>query len=228
MASFDFKKASAILCRSGWLSRMPEAFRVEVLRHAKLFEFARSKVIYRAGDPMGGIYGLVAGIVAVNTSPPDAAPQLIHIGAPGFWTGEGSFLARQPRRIELRAISAATLMHLPLHAMDRMEANDSNAVRCFAQIMMANVDVLIRIVHDLQHPDTGRRIAAVLTRACCASDGKVLLTQSELGAMANASRKQVNAALHRFAEAGWASSTYRAIAVTDADGLRRFAAGEPD
>jgi CRP-like cAMP-binding protein len=182
-------------------------------------------LIYHFGDAAGGIYGLVAGTIAVNTAPPTAAPQLVHIGAPGFWTGEGSFLTRQPRRVELRAITVATMMHLPLSAMDRMEAYP-NAVRYFAQIVMLNVDILIRIVHDLQYPDTARRIASVLNRAGWIGERPIPLTQTELGAMANASRKQVNAVLQRFEQAGWVSNTYRAITITNAEELSRFAAGE--
>jgi CRP/FNR family cyclic AMP-dependent transcriptional regulator len=178
------------------------------------------------GEKPGGIYGLVSGTVAVNTSPPAATPRLIHIGAPGFWTGEGSFLTRQPRRIEMQAITAATMMHLPLHSMDQMEARDPRVVRNFAQILMINVDILIRIVHDLQQPDTARRIAAVLNRAGWIGDRPIPLTQAELGAMANASRKQVNAVLQRFAKEGWISNTYRNIGVLDSESLRRFATGD--
>ena len=44
--------------------------------------------------------------------------------------------------------------------------------------------------------------------------------------MANVSRKQVNAALRRFSEAGWLTNTYRSITITDAKALRRFAEGD--
>jgi CRP-like cAMP-binding protein len=55
---------------------------------------------------------------------------------------------------------------------------------------------------------------------------RIPLTQSEIGLMANASRKQVNAALARFAEAGWVKTDYRSIVIRDVGKLRRFARGE--
>ncbi|MGO4841964.1 Crp/Fnr family transcriptional regulator, partial [Rhizobiaceae sp. 2RAB30] len=70
-------------------------------------------------------------------------------------------------------------------------------MRNFSHILMASVDVLIRIVHDLQIPDASRRIASVLQRATWIGERPIPLTQSEIGVMANASRKQVNAALAR-------------------------------
>jgi CRP/FNR family cyclic AMP-dependent transcriptional regulator len=44
--------------------------------------------------------------------------------------------------------------------------------------------------------------------------------------MANASRQQVNAALQRFEKAGWLTSAYRSIAITNVEALRRFAEGD--
>jgi CRP-like cAMP-binding protein len=224
METISREKAEEILSGAGWLPLVPEHFRAEVLRRAMLKQYASGEATYHFGDPIGGIYGLVAGTVAINTSPSTAAPRLIHIGSPGFWTGEGSFLTRQPRRIEMRALVPTTMMHLPLDAMDQMAMHDPNAVRYFALILMVNVDTLIRIVHDLQHADAAQRIAAVLHRATWGVERPVPLSQAELGVMANASRKRVNAVLQRFANAGWITNTYRAITVLDADALSRFAA----
>lgn len=226
MEPHDRAKAEAVLCGAGWLSLQPEPFRAEALRRAALVDFSPGDKIFHFGASPGGIFGLVSGTLAVNTSPPTATPRLIHIGAPGFWTGEGSFLTRQPRRVELQAITETRMMHLPLHAMDQMEADDPRTLRCFAQILMLNVDILIRIVHDLQQPDTGRRIASVLIRVGSTGGKPVPLSQTMLGAMANASRKQVNAVLQQFAKAGWISNAYRAITVLEPERLRLFAAGE--
>jgi CRP/FNR family cyclic AMP-dependent transcriptional regulator len=52
------------------------------------------------------------------------------------------------------------------------------------------------------------------------------LTQSDLGILANASRKQVNAAVNSFATAGWVTSTYWSITVANPEALRKFSDGE--
>lgn len=219
----DKAKAEQIVSSSGWLLHQPEAFRAEVLRRSILLKFAPDEAVYRVGDELGGIYGLVSGTVAIRIAPSMAMPLLVHLGVPGMWTGEGCFISRQLRRLEMRAVDEVWMLHLPLDAMDQIAAKMTEATLCFSNILMMSVDVLIRIIHDLQKPDAARRIASVLQRSGRIGDQPIRLSQVELGAMANASRKQVNAALKRFAEKGWVSHTYRSIKITDADALRHFA-----
>lgn len=213
--------AEAILRENGWLSREPEAFADEVLRRSILLRYAPNEVIYHFGDDLGGIYGLVSGVVAVNTAPQVDAPQLVHMGVPGSWTGEDSYLIRQPRRLELRALTELWVMHLSLDQMTQMTAADPSVSRRFCQNLLHGVDVLIRIIHDLQKPDPDRRIASVLQRMTWSSK-QVLLTQAEVGTMASASRRQVNAALKRFAAKGWLTTRYGSITILNAEALRRF------
>ncbi|WIG52153.1 MAG: hypothetical protein OJF48_003070 [Afipia sp.] len=215
--------AESILRQNGWLSYQPEAFRSEVLRRSVLLHFSPGEVIYHFGDDLGGIYGLVSGVVTVNTAPQDEAPRLIHMGVPGAWTGEDSYLIRQPRRLELRALVETWSMHLPLAQMDQMTSADPSVIRNFCQNLMHGVDVLIRVIHDLREPDPDRRIASVLQRMTWSSE-QVLLTQTEVGTMASVSRRQVNAALKRFAENGWVNTSYGSITVLNAEKLQRFAA----
>lgn len=222
--SLKRETAETILRQNGWLSGQTEAFQSEVLRRSVLLHFEPGEVIYHFGDDLGGIYGLVYGAVAVNTAPPDHGPRLIHLGAVGAWTGEDSFLTRKPRRLELRALTQAWLMHLPLEQMDQMASADPMVVRNFCQDLMDGVDVLIRIIHDLQKPDPDRRIASVLQRMTWNGEQPIPLAQTDIGTMACASRRQVNAALKRFAENGWVKTNYRSISVLNADKLRRFAA----
>jgi CRP-like cAMP-binding protein len=148
---------------------------------------------------------------------------LINIGALGAWTGEGCFLTRQPRRIELRALVETWLMHLPLEQMDQMASADPMVAHNFGQIIMSSVDVLIRVINDLQKVDPDRRIASVLERATSIEKRPLPLTQTEIGTMARASRRQVNAALKRFTENGWLKTSYRSITILNAEKLRLFA-----
>lgn len=220
--------AERIVCGAGWLPTTRPEFRAELLRHARLQHFAPGDVIFRFGDALGGIYGLVAGALRINTAPPDALPRLIHLGMPGAWTGEGCFLTGQPRRAEMQALGEAWLMHLPLQSMEQIAAADARAVRAFGSIAVQSVQVLIRIVHDLQTRDASRRIASVLQRAAWVGELPIALSQTEIGIMANASRRQVSAAMKRFAEAGWIAATYRSITVVRPQALREYAGQDGD
>lgn len=216
-------KAEKIVSAAGWLTQVPEAFRAEVLRWSILQHFAAGETIIRLGEPAGGIYGLVTGTVSVNIAPAGSSPRLIHLGAPGHWTGEACFLTRMPRRGDVRAAVPTSMFHLPLGVMDQMAAADPAVFHYFSLILMMSVETLIRVIHDLQKPEAARRIASVLQRGTWIGDEPIPLSQTEIGVMANASRKQVNAALKRFAEAGWVANTYRSVTIRDAKALRRFA-----
>lgn len=219
-------RARNILAHVGWLSEQPEAFKAEVFRRSILMRFAPGDVIYRLGDPLGGVYGLVAGAVSVSTGPPVATPLLLHVQTPGSWIGEACFLVREPRRVELAVTVEAWLMHLPLEAMDQIARDDPLTVRRFTKMLMYNVDILIRAFYDLQNPDHDQRVALALLRVVSKPGSLVPLSQAELGVMSNAQRQQVNAALRQFAAKGWVKKGYRSVTVEDVAGLRRFAEKE--
>lgn len=226
MAQVSRAVAERIMNDTGWLPRVPEGFRAEVLRRSILMHFSAGEVIYRVGDPPGGLYGLVSGTIGINMADAGALPRLVMLGIPGHWTGEGGFLTRTPRRIDLRAVVETNVFHLPLDVLDQMAARDPDVVHHIATLLVVSVEFLMRMVHDLQVPEVDRRIASVLHRTSWIGEVPIPLSQAELGVMANASRKQVNAALKRFTEAGWLQHSYRTITVTDVSALRRFAEGD--
>lgn len=209
-----------------WLTQVPEGFRAEVLRRSILMRFEPGEIIYHLGDPLGGLYGLVSGTMAVNLAATGALPRLVMLGIPGQWTGEGCFFTRRPRRIELRAVVETTMLHLPLDVLDQMAARDPEVMHHMVTLLMVSAEFLMRMVHDLQMPEAERRIASVLHRTSWIGDVPIPLTQTELGVMANSSPKQVNAVLKRFAEAGWLEHSYRTIRITDMAALRRLADGD--
>lgn len=216
-------RACDILSSNGWLSRQPDDFQAEVFKRAVPVKYSAGEVIYRLGDPLGGIYGIVTGAVIVSVAPPSATPHLLHVLTPGGWVGEGPFLSREPRRIGLRAAIDTSAAYLPLDAMDQMAGRDPMATRRFTQIMMMNLDIVLRAFYDLQEPDEYRRIARALRRVATPENTPIPLAQAALGMLSNASRKTVNVALQRFAEAGWVTTAYRSITVTNLKGLTRFA-----
>lgn len=221
-------EAERIVSERGWLPQLPPDLRAEVLQRSVLRGFAAGEPVYHLGGPPGGIYGLVSGTVSISIAPAGTTPRLVLLGVPGHWTGEACFLTRQPRRAEVRAVVDTTMLHLPLEAMDQMAAAHPEASQHFAMILMMSVEFLLRVIHDLQKPEADRRIASVLQRSTWIGDVPIPLAQSELAVMANVSRKQVNGALKRFAEAGWLQRSYRAITIRDVEALRRLADGDGD
>lgn len=221
-------EATQIMRSRGWLPLLPEAAQLDILQRSTIQHFVPGEAIFRLGDPAGGVYGLVTGTVSVSLAPSGASPRLILAGIPGHWTGEACFLTRQPRRGELRAVTDITMLHLPLSAMDQIAKQDPAMTRHVALMLMMNVEFLFQVIHDLQKPEADRRIASVLHRKTWTGEDPIPLTQSDIGVMANASRKQVNAAIKRFSDVGWLSNTYRSITIIDPEALRNFAERDVD
>ncbi len=215
-------EADLIVKANGWLSVQPPEIQNHVLGRSLMLRFDAGAVVYRMGDDPGGIYGLVSGSLTINCAPPDRTPQLLHIGYPGGWTGEGCFISRQPRRLDLRAHAESWLLHLPLDQMDQLADADPRFTISFAQILMGTVDTLVRIVSDLQHQAPARRIAAVIERGACPVTGTLPLTQAEIGKMSCTSRRQVNAVLKQFSTRGWISTAYGGLRIVQPRALRAY------
>ena len=217
------QRAKKIICQRGWLSRMSSEFRCRLLQDAEFLKFRAGKTLFHPGDPVGGIYGLVSGVVTVKTSPSGLPPRLIHIAVPGGWTGEDSFLTGEPRRIELTAYSEIQVIHVPLPVMEDIVSADPQAFRAFPTISVMSADSLIRIVHDLQKRDVSSRIASALHRMAWSTDTPITVSQDNLSIITNTSRKQVNVTIQRFIENGWVETRYRAITVKNPEALLQFA-----
>jgi len=221
-------RARDILSSIGWLSRQPEAFQEEIFRRSVPVRYAAGEIIYRLGDPLGGIYGCVSGAVIASIAPGRSIPHILHVLTPGGWTGEACFLSREPRRIELRAALDTQAVYLPLDAMDQMAARDPQLLRNFVQMLMMNLDIVIRSTYDLQDPDEQRRIARALRRVMTLENMPIPLAQAALGILANTSRKTVNAALQRFEKSGWVKRGYRSITITNMKRLTQYAESASD
>jgi CRP/FNR family cyclic AMP-dependent transcriptional regulator len=142
--------------------------------------------------------------------------------------GAGDVVYRLGDPIELRSVLDTQVAYLPLDAMDQMAARDPSAMRNFVQILMMNLDIVLRAFHDLQDSDEHRRVARALRRIAAVEHAPIPLAQAALGLLANVSRKTVNAALQRFAKAGWIRKAYRSVTITDMQGLTGFAENTAD
>src|SRR5271165_3020095 len=113
----NLEQAHAIVARQGWLSYAPPRFRQKVLDRCLLEAFSAGATIYSVGDPPGGMYGLVAGKLAISIAPGERGPYIGHFAQPGTWFGEAAAFTEQPRRIGLSVTRETGVLHLPLYAI---------------------------------------------------------------------------------------------------------------
>ncbi|WP_165838942.1 Crp/Fnr family transcriptional regulator [Roseicella frigidaeris] len=222
--------AERILLGKGWLATQTPDFRAALLAGTDLVQFDKGDFVFHAGDPPGGIYGVVAGSLAVYVMTPRSGPDLSHILHPGCWCGEGSALGAPRQILTVCAMEAAIALHLPADAARQLVRSSAEAAWRVGALGQVALQAAYANISDLLIRRVDRRVGAVLLRVTgalaeevLAPTGDIRLTQGQLGQMANASRDLVNRTLAEFEAAGWVRLGYNRIAILDPIALADFA-----
>ena len=221
-------QAHAIVGRQGWLSFPPRPFRENVLDRCLFESFSAGATIYSVGDPPGGMYGLVAGKLAISIAPGERGPYVGHFAQPGTWFGEAAAFTEQARRIGLSATRETEVLHLPLHAIREIVAADPGTWRWFGLASIAHIDTAIGSSDDLLIRDHVKRFIAVLLRLggcryATPAGGETIeidVNQEDLAAMTNLARSTVGAILRQLQADGHIEVGYRNLRVVNPDALR--------
>jgi CRP-like cAMP-binding protein len=216
-----------IVLRQGWLSQTPPAFQSKVLERCRAQNYTSGAPVYCIGDPPGGMYGMVAGGVAISVSPQLEGPYVAHFAAPGTWLGEAAAISGQPRRVGLIATRDTVLLHLPLHAIQEIVGQDASAWRMFALATVGHLDLAISAYDDLMIRDPVKRCIAILLRlggyqreAADRSMIEIDLNQSDIASLANVARTTLNKVVRTLQEAGHVEVAYRRIRILAPNALR--------
>ncbi len=218
--------------RRGWLAGQPEGFRRQIVAMGRLLPVKRNNWVFAIGDPPGGIYGIVSGGIGIEGGGPFHALRLGHVLRSGAWFGHHPVLSGGGQRIQgMRAMEDSVLLHVPLGPLQALMRQDPAAARCIGDMADGGSILATRIISDLLIPDASQRIAAVLLRITGAEDGiepddpaGFLLTQTEIGELANVSRPHVNRILAGFVSKSWITKRYHHLRVLDVAALRGHAA----
>lgn len=216
----------------GWLSEQPPVFRQQLLRMARALSIARGDWVFAMGDSPGGIYGVVSGGIGIEGAGPFHMLRLGHVIRAGVWFGHHPILSPGGRRSQgMRAMEDSVLLHVPLAPLEALVKSDPVAARAIGSMADGGSILATRIISDLLIPDASQRIAAVLLRVTAAEEGLephhpdgFLMTQAELGEMANVSRPYVNRVLRELEDRGWLAKRYQRLRIIDVEALRGFAA----
>jgi CRP-like cAMP-binding protein len=199
---------------------------------ARCLSIARGAWVFAINDPPGGIYGVVSGGIGIEGGGPFHLLRLGHVLRAGSWFGHHPVLVPGARRTQgMRAMEDSELLYVPLAPLEAMIKADPVAARCIGNMADGGSILATRIISDLLIPDASKRIAAVLLRVTGAEEGVephhpdgFLMTQAELGEMANVSRPHVNQTLGELERKGWIAKHYQRLRIVDVEGLRSFVA----
>lgn len=214
----------------GWLSEASCDLRAHLRGAARSITYARNERLFAAGDPVGGIYGVVSGGIGVEASGGGHAVRMSHVVRPGFWLGHGPALGADSRTLGFVAIEESEVALLPLPLLKKIMHQDDELRSLLGNLANMAAEIGKSAVSDLLIPDAPRRISAVLLRVTGALYGVTPshphgfpLTQTLIGELANASRSHVNRVLAQLSDLGLITKHYNFVKVIDPEGLARFA-----
>lgn len=215
-----------VMSATGWLSQMPEPFREALLSSAIWRLATPGQEFVRAGDPEGGLFGIVRGTAEMSLplGHPDA--RLLHLGGPGFWGGYGPLIGH-PRAVSLTARGDVLWALIPRHMLLRILGEQPGWWLHIAQLADLNLQLAMEIVADLTRQDSRLRAIAVLLRlAGCRFAGgepaEVRISQVDVAAVSVMSRNTFNGIIGDLARDGLAEVGYRAILLPNPERLRRM------
>ena len=224
----DRSEAERRVLRAGWLADQPENVRSLVLKNARMIDCQAGAFIFHAGDAEGGIYGVITGGVGVHLPSDEGIAVLAHILRCGGWFGYGPLVRGRKRGMSFSLIEPSLLFHVPLANAQGVAQISLAHQRAILSVSEYGMDVATKVIETLLIRSTERRIAATLLRVAplpedAGSVTEVMLTQSQLGEMANAERQVVNRALKRLEAKGTIRVSYGRIEIVDKVALQKVA-----
>ena len=221
------QQAEFVALGRGWLPKIPEPMREQVLHCAILREYRDGQPIYYIGDEPNGIFGVVSGSLSLSIAPSGRGPYLASIAYPGEWVGCASVLHEKPRSQSAAARTSTKLLYLSRQSINAIAERDPRFWRYLAMNVVSERDQMQRSFDDSLITIPGIRLAATLLRlAGYAPDTaprttalEVRVTQNELAQTTGLSRNTVNRVIGNLAAAGLLKIAYGKIELSNRSGL---------
>jgi CRP/FNR family cyclic AMP-dependent transcriptional regulator len=192
---------------------------------SRLRTFRRGQVVFTAGDPSDTLIVVISGRVKVVVRSADGGELTLTIIQPGGTLGELSVADGGPRSADAETLEECRLLLVPREAIQDICARVPSVAQALTSSIAATLRRLTEAASDLVFLDLPRRVAKVLLNLPRADDGVIQpkLSQEELAHQVGGTRQSVNAALRGFERRGWIEVHDRAVRVTQAAALGRFA-----
>ncbi|MEJ2522346.1 MAG: Crp/Fnr family transcriptional regulator [Gammaproteobacteria bacterium] len=154
----DREAVRALAQSHGWLAdRAPEA-RDAILSIAQVRDYQPDQVVFRAGVPARGVYGLVSGAVDILIPRPDGQELAAHRAERGFWAGDLSLLSGQANLVTIRSAVRSRILLLPGPDLLALLARRPELNRDFFELSHANLAVTLWTLASIAIQDSETRI----------------------------------------------------------------------
>jgi CRP-like cAMP-binding protein len=218
----DLVSALRTLAADGWLSQRSANTRARLSEIARLCTFGKDELIYLAGDPPNGVFGLVSGSLNISYPRGDGEDYIVHRAGTGFWIGDVALLAKGVRLVSARAAEPTTMVQLPTRDLARLIRDDPRLYADFYALTYENFRTTLQIVTNLAIGSADKRLADRLLAEIANRGSKhdwISMTQVDLAKLLAISLPTLQRAMRRFVKRGLIIHEYARIQVIDHNGL---------
>jgi CRP/FNR family cyclic AMP-dependent transcriptional regulator len=216
---------AGILRETGLLGSVPPGDLAALVAVSRLRAFRRGQVVFLTGDPGDTLVVVLSGRVKVVARAADGSELTLTVVEPGGVFGELSAADGGPRSADAETLDACQLLFVPREEFWDICSRVPAVAQALAGSLAATLRRLTEAASDFVFLDLPRRVAKVLLRQPRGDNGviRLMVTQEEIARQAGGTRQSVNAALRGFERRGWIEVRDRAVTVTQAAALGRFA-----
>jgi CRP-like cAMP-binding protein len=212
----------APLAERGWLAEQPADFRDWVARSGRWRRYDAGQVLYDAGEPPDGLYGLAEGALEITLPLVGDEPVTIHRAEPGFWIGDAALLANGARLVSVGAAAPSRVFRIPAAAVREVVVRRPEYWHAFYTLSYINVATAITLLAEALSLSPRARLARTILRLSDA-DGAVQASQHDLARLIGMTRSTLQRSLAELAEAGAIATGYRSLTVRDRVALEHAA-----
>ena len=208
-----------------WLVRLLPAERERAVAAVVVGDANPGDYVCRVGRPVTYWFGVVQGLLKMNTDNVDGASMTLAGLPPGGWFGEGTAVKREPYRYNVQALRKSLVAGLPIDTFHWLLDHSIG----FNRFVMSQLNerlgqfIAVREIDRLTNPDlrVARNLAALFNPVLYPGVGEVLrITQQELAYLVGLSRQRVNEALAVLQDQGAIRVEYGGLRVLDLQALR--------
>ena len=186
--------------------------------------------VCRVGRPVTYWFGVVEGLLKMNSEDADGSTMTFAGLPPGGWFGEGTVIKREPYRYNVQALRKSVVAGLPIETFHWLLDHSIGFNRFVMHQLNERLGQFIaaRAIDRLSDPDVrvARSLAALFNPLLYPGVGEVLrITQQELAYLVGLSRQRVNESLATLHAQGAIRVEYGGLRVLNLEALRGHPGG---
>ena len=208
-----------------WLPHLQPDQRERVVPELTLADAAPGELICRIGAPATYWFGVVDGLLKMNTETAQGQTITFSGLTPGGWFGEGTVLKREAYRYNILALRRGRVAGLPVDTFHWLLDHSIGFNRFVMNQLNERLAHFILAIEADRTPVPEQRVArylaALVNPVLFPGVGEVLrITQQELAYLVGLSRQRVNEALRALAARSLIEVEYGGLRILDLGALR--------